>query len=301
DPLPLEGGGPRRPPRPLRPRSGRRGQGEHPPLPGGRHPGAAGDQEVVTGSSRTRLCRTFVDRAVQTWRYVDIGARNRLIPGEETLTDINLLEIQGRHPGAVRIWRFSKWKEGRATGADWEWWIGGSGWWVGMRVQAKNWRPGTTPKHLAARLNYRRGQQLQLLLSSSAQDGLFPLYCLYNGRRRWPWLTCPTCQPSPQAFGCTIVPATCVASALHSGSGAHILSCCRPWSCLVCGQCLGFPTGALAHQIYDSLLPAFETLQFRMSPLREQLPQYILALREGAPPERLPDVARLLLIEEGGE
>jgi len=255
----------------------------------------------VTGSSRTRLCRTFVDRAVQTWRYVDIGARNRLIPGEETLTDINLLEIQGRHPGAVRIWRFSKWKEGRATGADWEWWIGGSGWWVGMRVQAKNWRPGTTPKHLAARLNYRRGQQLQLLLSSSAQDGLFPLYCLYNGRRRWPWLTCPTCQPSPQAFGCTIVPATCVASALHSGSGAHILSCCRPWSCLVCGQCLGFPTGALAHQIYDSLLPAFETLQFRMSPLREQLPQYILALREGAPPERLPDVARLLLIEEGGE
>jgi hypothetical protein len=47
------------------------------------------------------LCQTLSDRAVATWQQLDWGHRFGLLPGEETITDNNLLEIQLRHQAYV--------------------------------------------------------------------------------------------------------------------------------------------------------------------------------------------------------
>jgi hypothetical protein len=41
--------------------------------------------------------------------------------GEETLTDLNLLELQAKNPRTVATVKFTRVQEGRRTGADWEW------------------------------------------------------------------------------------------------------------------------------------------------------------------------------------
>jgi hypothetical protein len=228
------------------------------------------------------------------------------MPGEETFTDINLLEIQAAHPRLVKVWKFSKYREATQSGADWEWWIGRGRRWVGMRVQAKNVSPTTTTAQLARRLRYRGGQQLALLLASSARDGLFPLYCFYNadthrlrGARWCQPCRCTACGPFPQVFGCAIVPATSIRFALASRNAARVPWACFPWSCLVCGGCFPPRANSLAEQIYHLLRATSEDLEFKVSPLREQLPDYVEALREGVRPERIPEVRWLLLIEEG--
>lgn len=83
------------------------------------------------------LCDTFSYRAIATWNYMYFGSQTRIKPSEESLTDINLLEIQARHTKEVRTWKFPRINEARKSGADWEWWFGSPNQWVGVRIQAK--------------------------------------------------------------------------------------------------------------------------------------------------------------------
>jgi len=65
------------------------------------------------------LCDTFRGRALWTW---DMLARGRSVDcqiGEETLTDLNILELKIRHASEVYTRTFSKPEEG-LNGADWE-------------------------------------------------------------------------------------------------------------------------------------------------------------------------------------
>ena len=83
------------------------------------------------------LCKTFKRRSLSTWNLLSKGRRIGTQLLEETLTDINLLELKLSHPSEVITTTFTKPKEG-TTGADWEWWFtGSSGYWLGFRVQAK--------------------------------------------------------------------------------------------------------------------------------------------------------------------
>jgi hypothetical protein len=254
-------------------------------------------------SSHLNLCWTFVDCAVRTWHYIYTGAAIGLVPGEETLTDLNLLEIQARHPRLVKVWKFSRYREARQSGAEWEWWIGSRSRWVGMRVQAKIVKPTTTPAQLAKGLQYKGGRQLRLLLTSSRRDGLFPLYCFYNARSQWVTGRCTRCLPFPQVFGCAIASATKIKSALDAKQPAHILDACRPWSCLVCPDCHQSRARSLAEQAYEFLSIESDGIEFDVDvePLRDRPPDYLQALRNGMRPERTPEVARLLLIEEPDE
>jgi len=60
----------------------------------------------------------------------------RMVPFETSITDANLYQLWLNHQPEIHIWRYSGTQEKR-TGADWEWWIGGGGHWLGARVQAK--------------------------------------------------------------------------------------------------------------------------------------------------------------------
>jgi hypothetical protein len=218
------------------------------------------------------------------------------MPGEETLTDINLLEIQTRHPRRVKV-RKLKYREASQSGTDLEWWIGDHRQWVGMRVQAKSVRPTTTPAQLARRLRYRGGQQLALPLASNARDGLFPLSCFYNATKPWLPGMYTTCLLFPQRSGCSITPAVWIRSALVARTQAQVLRDCRPWSCLVCEDCFRSSAKSLLEQVHDFLWPVSEGLQFEVSPLRERPLELVQAPRERVHPDRAPDRARVLLIE----
>jgi hypothetical protein len=93
------------------------------------------------------LCNTFKRLAFDTWnliaksRRANNQAKNRTSPsgfkiGEETITDINMLELILSHPNQVITTTFNKKEEGK-NGADWEWWFVQRNRWIGFRVQAK--------------------------------------------------------------------------------------------------------------------------------------------------------------------
>lgn len=83
--------------------------------------------------------------------YSRVGNISRgLNIGEDTITDILLLELSKKLPHEILTIKFSKGFEAR-EGVDWEWWILSAGGIVGIRIQAK-------------KLHYINGRYCQLLL-----------------------------------------------------------------------------------------------------------------------------------------
>src|SRR5688572_13448409 len=99
------------------------------------------------------LCETFKNRSSSTWTLLSKAREVDSQLLEETLTDLNLLELKLKHPREIITKSFTKPREG-LTGADWEWWLTGpKSLWLGFRVQAKvlNLRSG-----MYEHLHYRR-------------------------------------------------------------------------------------------------------------------------------------------------
>jgi hypothetical protein len=86
--------------------------------------------------------RTLGFLARRAWERQEDGHVHGLSPAEESLTDYLLLDLKLRHPDRIHVRKFTKWQEGRTTGADWEWWFGDRRGWFGMRVQAKKLNSG---------------------------------------------------------------------------------------------------------------------------------------------------------------
>lgn len=123
------------------------------------------------------LCQTLSDRAKWTNDIIAKGWTKSLPVLEETITDVNLLEIAAKHDKHVLTKKFNRREEGARSGADWLWCIGEPGSWFCVLIQAKivNSSTGT-----CRQLNYRGGIQCQLLKSYSKKHGFLPLYCIYN-------------------------------------------------------------------------------------------------------------------------
>ncbi|WP_419179043.1 DUF6615 family protein [Prescottella equi] len=118
---------------------------------------------------------------------METGIAHETGPGEEALTDINLLKLRLRIP-TLRVKKYDKKAESR-NGADWEWWIGSSRdkRWIQLRVQAK--RSSHAGLHYSslgydvARREARDGEgdaktvkQFDALIAQSAIDGAIPLH-----------------------------------------------------------------------------------------------------------------------------
>ena len=97
--------------------------------------------------------------------------------GEETITEINLLEIRRRHSERIFVHTFPKWAEAN-TGADWEWHIIGRRLTAKMRGQAKRLQRNNvlSVRHKVA----SSGKwQRNLLIDGAKTDGMKPVYCIY--------------------------------------------------------------------------------------------------------------------------
>jgi hypothetical protein len=120
---------------------------------------------------------TFQERAVWTNNIIEGGLSSRLGVLEETITDVNLIEISRKHSDYVLTKKFSRREEGSESGADWLWCIGEPGAWFPLLVQAKVVNPSTSICNV---LNYRSGEQRRLLLNFARHHRLFPMYCMYS-------------------------------------------------------------------------------------------------------------------------
>ncbi|MEO1150665.1 MAG: DUF6615 family protein [Pseudomonadota bacterium] len=106
--------------------------------------------------------------------------------GEETITEINLLELQRRHPQAVQLKTFSRRAEA-TNGADWEWHIIGRHWVLKLMVQAKRLAANNVLK-IKYTVRSTGADQLDTLIAASAAANCRPIYCLYcteAQRRAW--------------------------------------------------------------------------------------------------------------------
>lgn len=187
--------------------------------------------------SDDKLCRTFQRLSSRTWRDVRDGAKIRL--SEETITDNLLLYLTRQHPTDIHIRKFTKWEEGRETGADWEWWFvrGSDG--LPLRIQAKR-IDVTSQDYPELQKDYvKSNAQVDLLLRAAKKRNFYPMYCLYNywpaGQRPSSW-PCKGKGYRDELLGCAIASAIQVKNLIskRTTTTAHLSSIWRTWHCLVC-------------------------------------------------------------------
>jgi len=263
------------------------------------------------------LCWTFQDQARWVWDQLRWDHKKRFGLTEPHLTESVLAAISAITLTKVRVRKFSTNVEGLVTGADWEWWLGSPGNWVGMRVQAKKIDTHllTYPElnHTSAKTKVR---QVDRLISNAQKAGLLPLYCFYNYWRtpssdpNWP---CGTFQPDRELWGCSIAPAEAVRACVNSGRNgiADLATVSRPWMCLVC--CPAFSDHRdLASRVFSYvskiLLPGITfpiDANDRNAPpeprpwgVVKALPGYAMAVLDGKPSETPEGVAGVVVIAD---
>lgn len=227
---------------------------------------------------------------------------------EETVTDLNLLELKDRHPAEVICRNFTKRQEG-LNGADWEWWLTNSARnsWLGLRVQAK-------VLHLASNtfphLHYRRGlsaYQSTKLKNSAFAEGLVPLYCYYlhdsNLSATLPNV-CGTFPHATESYGCSLGTVATVERLRKAKRNdlTAVLADAVPWHCLVC--CGGYGGDDLPSRAWSLVQSRLRTTRtgeeavldgYRLGP-RGRPPAHVLAAVDGQESETTPAGIRGILV-----
>lgn len=242
------------------------------------------------------LCETFRELSFSTWTHLGRARRIGHQPLEETLTDINMLELKDRHADEVFTRTFTRPQEG-VNGADWEWWFTDDSMtkWLGIRVQAKILKLSS---NRFEHLHYRKGKTYQAakLKRVAAKDGLVPMYCVFthwsNGHLR-NWWPCGTFGPAMENFGCSML-ATKHVDALrrnsHEDSLAPVMECAVPWHCLVC--CAGYGGSDLPERVWSFLQKGLGIKPSGRKP--KEAPQ--IGIRE-----RPPNYVRMVIESERGK
>jgi len=175
----------------------------------------------------------------RTWHRLKASQEANVSQGEETITDVILLEIKMSGMDKIRVWKCPKDLE-RKTGIDWEWFIGSdTQGWLRYAVQAKKLNLKTRRyDNLNHKVNDK--PQIEILESYANRQEAIPLYCFYNyaeGGNFSPYWQCDlTCNKTQ--LGCTITPLKQIKEALARRGGRtfysiHQNKCTLPWRCLV--------------------------------------------------------------------
>lgn len=223
--------------------------------------------------------RVLESLAKATWERIRFGEDLGCSQGEETITDVNLLDLKRAGPHAVKIVKVKRAAEAR-YGLDWEWWVGTDhdayfgGWWR-YAVQAK--KLDRSGRYSVLRHKVGDRYQFDILKAYALKNRCIPLYCFYNfvvGDTKDYWHCCELPYSAPQ-LGCTVAPLEAVAPVFHKGASKrfediHQDERVLPWRCLVgCLQLAPLP-GRTNHPLAGSESSNLATY--------EELP---LFLREG--------------------
>lgn len=257
-------------------------------------------------------------QAVWTWEQIRQGTVTGIKFSEETITDVNLQELQRSHPQEIRTRKCSRHVES-INGADWEWWLHSHDWWLGLRVQAKK----IDPQRLIYRnldKKSRTNRQIELLTDKALrnQPPMIPVYVLYNYwdvRKHDPPWHCGTYAKMIEMLGCSICHAMSLKHIMDQGfmDLEMISGQMYPWSCLVC--CHGFSEAdnGLPKRALDFLRGAFKEhmkeeeaeLLARTEFVVTEAPYYVYRILEGEELEEQEwekiGVSRISLISEKKE
>lgn len=224
------------------------------------------------------------DLAKDTWERLRDSRDLQIRFGEETVTDLVLLELKRRKDAGIHIIQTDKHKES-ISGTDWEWWLGSPrvGWLL-FAIQAKRL---TLSSSRYDQLNHRVGtdKQIDLLEKYAKEHKAIPMYCLFNfadaPATTRAWQCCQGFQE--EQLACTMVPSRVIREALagrgrRTFSRIHSSPQCLPWRCLArCPKVLALYTqdrGA------DSPQPPQESIFGGPVVIHDSLPGPIQGARE---------------------
>lgn len=184
----------------------------------------------------------FAVLARDTYCRIDAGEKHGIQQSEETITELNLLEIARRNYSFVRLVKPTKIEEAK-TGIDWEIWIGSDeDGWRRYAMQAKRLSLSSGKYASFRQKNKHTGLfQLDVLEAYAIASNSIPVYCFYNyvpfaeGNKYW------HCNMAVdvQYLGCTVVPLE-IAKVSHAQrrprtfGDLHQHNEAKPWHCLFC-------------------------------------------------------------------
>jgi hypothetical protein len=240
-----------------------------------------------------KACELLQELASKTWSQIGSGERVGIKIGEESLTDLLLLELANRFPHPTKVKKWSRREEGRRTGADWDWWFTDRKFrtCVGLRIQAKR-IDYFNQKFTGFDAANAYGPQRLTLRQSSALEGLHPLYCLYIASPNPPNepSLCPSAgesksglevKPPSSLFGCSLIGLDSVEKSLAARDQtlSFLWADLLPWSCLTCCEAIG-----------PDLISRVDAQALRLSQSRDRklrslitdnLPPEVIALMDG--------------------
>jgi hypothetical protein len=171
---------------------------------------------VILGNSMNSLLHTLLKLGHSTSENLKFAHSPdvKVSFGEETITEMNLLEIRRRHPQIVTLRTFSKSQESKNTGADWEWHIIGRAYTLKMRVQAKRIHKAGGIGNLKQMGKGAAKPQIDLLIEDAKANSLFPAYCFYCAEPQRSYWVKGTQEGKAEPFetGCLIADAEIVKS-----------------------------------------------------------------------------------------
>ena len=189
----------------------------------------------------------FERLANSTWTCLGDARRLNLGFSEDTISDLNMLEIARSGLSGVKVKRVTKEKE-RIVGFDWMWLVHRPGMLPRIYVvQAKQLRLERSGSYSYGKLKYPAGHHYQIdALEEFAQwVGAIPLYCFYNNvdesTANLYW-NCSQWPPDLSQMGCTVAPLEWVRT-VHDGplpNNFHSIHCdtnAVPWRCLFHTNC----------------------------------------------------------------
>ena len=175
------------------------------------------------------IAATFIELGDSTSHNLEFSHRAdvHVSYGEETITEINLLEIRRRHPELVRVSAFTKPGEAK-SGADWEWYIVGRKYTAKMRVQAKRLQRNDALK-VKHTVKSSGTQQRKLLIGGANAANMKAMYCIYCTEPQRKFWTEYQAMPGYKSFqtGCLLAKASDVP--LTTRRLDEIEEKCIPW------------------------------------------------------------------------
>lgn len=185
------------------------------------------------------LVSTLETLAVDTWERLRDARALGILFGEETITDILLLDLKRKASPRSRVIQTPKSKE-KDNGTDWEWWLGSNRrGWIRLAIQAKKLH---LEKGKYTTLSHKVGTQLQinLLEKYALANHAIPAYVLYNhlspsiATKGW---NCCDSEIDVRQLACTVTPSSVVRKAIVTLGAKRFIDIhgdpqTIPWRCL---------------------------------------------------------------------
>jgi hypothetical protein len=225
------------------------------------------------------------DQSIWTWVSIREGLDEEITLHEETLTEMNLLQVAVRGEGYVEAFQETREREAE-LGADWEWvFYDDNDQAIFAFIQAK--RLDTDSMSYPHLDHWVSGEyQVDLLIASAEEYGYYPLYVFFN---YWP-------RGVPATDGCMVASAYDIRRLVHEGkkSAADVVPLCKPWNAILALQ----PNGSYA-QSAAAFLAGLNAPSPPDLGKPRQVPIEMLDQGETGPPVRPVGLSTRLLLFRG--